>query len=360
VSIAAHPARECAARALAARIGTEITNIVYDPDPDGRPNALRTAALAWNRCTPGSSHHLVLQDDVLPVAGLLAAVGQAIRSFPHDVLAFYAHGTTWNGAAGRLAVLSGRSWVRVMPDEYFPSQAAVMPCEAAHEFAKLARQRLAAGETQDDELMCRFFASRGYRPLLRVPNLVEHMDLPSLVGNNHQGIRRSVCFQSDLPFEAGDAVLGDDSVLPLFRQRHFLLRVKPGSSTRWHSLTRSSQLALLHLSETGLRSMYRSALGTLTCRPERGASAARFVRELSLGSYGMGWVVGGLRGADLAGPHSTLLLSLVLHSYIEAGFAMPGTAALWSEYVPELLEVAQWAFGLGFESRRAGRASDDA
>lgn len=168
-AIMAHPRRAEQARRLVGQLAGQPCDaeIIFDPDPDGPPTALRTAARAWRHCPPGVSHNLVVQDDATIAPGLADAVATAITQHPQAALALFATSTSWNGAASRVALLAGYDWITSVPDEWFPTVALVMPCAIAHEFADLAERNMQADDLGDDLLLARFLAERGYAGLVR-------------------------------------------------------------------------------------------------------------------------------------------------------------------------------------------------
>ncbi|MEV1047754.1 hypothetical protein [Streptomyces sp. NPDC049916] len=205
IRVMAHPRRRAQAQDLLDRVPSagghpaDAPLLVLDPEPDGPPTPLRTAAAAWAGPYGTASHRLVLQDDVLPADGFLDLVAEAVAGRPGDPIAFYGNWNHWNGAAVRLAALSGAGWARAIPDEYAPSLAVALPRDLAEKFAAYAAESLRHGAPPDDEALAAFLRERGAALYIAVPNLVEHRGGESLVGNDNQGPRRSPCFVGDAP-----------------------------------------------------------------------------------------------------------------------------------------------------------------
>jgi nucleoside-diphosphate-sugar epimerase len=213
-AVITHPRRLTQARALAATLPPDVCGVVTDPDPSGPPSELRTALRAWASVPAGSTHHLLMHDDMRPVPGLLARVESAVRAHPDAALALFAFWSSRNGAAVRLGALSGARWVRAV-NEWMPTNAVVLPRVVAAEFVAWAGQRRTAWPA--DVALHRFLRAHGVPSYVAVPNLVEHEETRSLVDNDYQGLRRAACF---LP--AGDGTAGgveplrEPSAVPFF------------------------------------------------------------------------------------------------------------------------------------------------
>lgn len=351
-AIMAHPRRAAQARRLAAQLAGQSCDaeIIFDPDPNGPPTALRTAARAWRHCQPGVSHHLVAQDDVTAAPGLADAVATAITQHPQAALALFANSTSWNGAASRVALLAGYDWIPSVPDEWFPAMAVVMPCAMAHEFAALTERNLQVRDLGDDLLLARFLAMRSYPGLIRTANLVEHCELPSIVGNDDQGIRKSVCFRP-VPQSAGEAAggaVGEVPAWPNFAYRRSLLRLPSGHGReRWQTRTRSEHLAITGISwpEVGLSA--RQVYANLTRLPERRARCHRFLRELCLACVTLGWAAEAMRAPGSAAAPRPGLADTALRTYVEAGLSYQDTIDQWAGEFELLTEFAARMVELG-------------
>ncbi|MFD4024073.1 hypothetical protein ACFWRV_11215 [Streptomyces sp. NPDC058576] len=221
IRVMAHPRRRNQAEVLLAQLHTDDQLLVLDPDPDGPPSSLRTAASAWAGPYGKASHRLVLQDDVFPANGFLGLVAEAIESRPDDPIAFYSNWNHWNGSAVRLAALYGAGWARAIPDEYAPSLAVALPCSLAAEFADYSQRLLSQNTPPDDEALAAFLRERDTPLFIAVPNLVEHKGGDSLVGNDVQGPRLSPCFADDAAGGRGSQVtLGALDFYPHFFKGH--------------------------------------------------------------------------------------------------------------------------------------------
>src|SRR4051794_30188239 len=157
-----HPRRLEQATAVAAGVHGGVS-IVVDPEPDGPRSALRTTLKAWSSIPDGATHQLLLQDDIVPSAGMWEQAKAAVRAEPGAALAMLAFWQSRNGGAVRLAALRGARWARPV-NEYFPTPALILPADVARAFVGYAR---AAGDAwPEDQLMYRFLKSEAVPALL--------------------------------------------------------------------------------------------------------------------------------------------------------------------------------------------------
>jgi hypothetical protein len=126
-AVMCYPARRNWADALAREISDLRPVVAEDPNPDDAPSTIRTALSAWEAIRADSSHHLVLQDDVLLAERFVQQTAAAAAQFPDCILALYSTWYTANGSAARLAALSDASWVEAVPGDYVPTPALVVP-----------------------------------------------------------------------------------------------------------------------------------------------------------------------------------------------------------------------------------------
>lgn len=191
-----HPSRKHLARSLQERYPQLGIRIVLDPDPTGPAATMRTARLAWRNIEEGATHHLVLQDDVVPCSSFPEAVVSAIAAVPDDPVALHIHWSSRTAQAVRLATLVGASWTPVI-DPYVPTQALVMPADLAAEYAQWAMGL--PWSAADNDAVYRFLAERGLTTYLSIPNLIEHGSDESILSHDFlKGVRNSVLFAADL------------------------------------------------------------------------------------------------------------------------------------------------------------------
>ncbi|MFJ9606891.1 hypothetical protein ACIRS1_11190 [Kitasatospora sp. NPDC101176] len=190
-AVMTHPRRAAAAHALVERFpGLDLT-VVLDPEPDGPPSALRSARVAWESVRPGATHHLVLQDDALPVEDLLDRLLPLIEAEPDAALCLFTEWGSRTSYAVRIAALLGHDLAPAV-DDYVPSVALVLPADVALGFGEFVRTKADSGHP-DDLALLNYLADRGTRTLIPVANLVDHHNDVSLVGNNVHGRRSAAC-----------------------------------------------------------------------------------------------------------------------------------------------------------------------
>ncbi|MFJ3842203.1 hypothetical protein ACIPY6_42875 [Streptomyces sp. NPDC090054] len=213
VAIMTHPARSAMARSLVGLLGGDV-RVVTDPEPGGAPNPLRTSVEAWAAFGEGATHHLVLQDDVVPSGELLSVARDAAARFPRSAVAFY---TNWDGPDGavvRVGALAGAGWVSAIDDVYTPTLALMLPVDHAARFSEEARP-LVSTRREDDAVMLDYLERHGVPVLLSVPNLIEHQGTESIAGNSGERWRSACVFRgADRP---RTEVLGELTAVPHYR-----------------------------------------------------------------------------------------------------------------------------------------------
>ncbi len=216
VSVMTHPRRAAAARALADRFADLGAEVVLDPEPDGPPSALRAARAAWSRVGTQATHHLVLQDDAVPVEDFLPRLSALIEAAPDAALCLFTEWGSRTSHAIRVAALLGHTLAPVI-DDYTPCVALVLPAGAARGFEPYVRAEVKAG-APDDVALLNYLAHLGLRTLIPVANLVDHREDVSLVGNNVMGIRSAACLPptGQAPPTAPFSLLSGMDALPYY------------------------------------------------------------------------------------------------------------------------------------------------
>jgi hypothetical protein len=175
VAIMAHPDRAAAAEALAIETGAQL---VWDEVGDEWDTGRRALA-AFH---PDASHHVVLQDDAIPILGFLEHAIAAIAHEPSSLISFY------------LGTSKPRSWQPWVDDAIEAADregAAWLSCERLLHGVALALpvediQILLAAELPAlpyDERIGHWFAQQGRPSLYTWPSLVDHADGDTLVAH---------------------------------------------------------------------------------------------------------------------------------------------------------------------------------
>lgn len=211
VSVMTHVGRIAGAERLATALAGLPVRVVVDPDPTGPKSTVRTAALAWKPWTD-ADHHMVIQDDAWPVDGFVEVVQRAVTERPDSLLSFFCEWGSLSSHAVRIAAYAHRPWAEPI-DTYIPTQALSAPRGWAHQISEyLGTLPL---DVPDDEAVYSLASERGWDMLISVPNLVQHDEVRSLIGNDFHGARRATVLpQSPVPagWYGGDALTGLDAV----------------------------------------------------------------------------------------------------------------------------------------------------
>jgi hypothetical protein len=185
-AIMTHPAREDRARKLAESLPELNPAIIVDDTAPGTGN-LGNALRAWAAVGEDATHHLVLQDDVVPCENFTALVRKAIIARPEDAISLFCEWGSRSATLVRVAARNGWGWARAV-DMYTPSQGLVLPREAALAFSTIEDTGGA-----DDLALANYLRGNGIDNVVTVPNLLEHDDRLSLTANGFQGPRLSPC-----------------------------------------------------------------------------------------------------------------------------------------------------------------------
>ncbi len=225
--VIAHPRRLSSAQTLRERHPELNLTIMFDPEPDAEPSALRAARLAWASAPAGATHLLVVQDDMVLVPDIHRQVLTAARAMPEAVLSFFTEWGSRTAHALRLASVLGGSWVEVI-DPYVPTSVHLMPAALGHRVADYP------GDEPDDVLLLRFVREFAVPAYASVPNLAQHVPIASLMGNDLiQGVRPAAwCMSPPEGLGAQVTKLPVVPVLPIF-ESYSVCRVD-GSNLKTH------------------------------------------------------------------------------------------------------------------------------
>jgi hypothetical protein len=262
--IMSHPRRESIARSLSRALGD--VPIVFDTS-SGRSSPLRGSLSAWRSAESTASHHLVIQDDVLPSRDLIGQFERAIAAYPNAILSGYANWDSRAGSATRMAAACGATWVETVTEFYFSSVATVIPTIYLDEFIEYS-SRFIGILKHDDLPLSQFIAERGILGLVAVPALVEHRGLPSIAGNNSHGTMRAACFIGDATSEvrAQDRLAQGYELCPHFEAGRVdcWARVSVRGRDRWARVPWTDVAPELGLDSAEMRSRFSRAFGGQT------------------------------------------------------------------------------------------------
>jgi hypothetical protein len=192
-----HPRRRDRIPALLKACHPLSVRVIIDPEPDGPPSPLRTAKRAWASIAPGATHHVVLQDDILPMTGFAEHLSRALAARPAEGIALSVQQTSpRNSYAVRRAALAGRAFAGMSAVEWTPTLALALPVAQAKALARF----LAAHPDEyvdDDQLVTAFRAEHGVSVIATVPNLVQHADVMSLSIHADEGRRPVTVYEED-------------------------------------------------------------------------------------------------------------------------------------------------------------------
>ncbi|GIG66703.1 hypothetical protein [Phytomonospora endophytica] len=201
VAVMAHPSRKDAAERVAERLACFDARVVFDPEPDAPPSAMRTARLAWRAHDPSATHHLVVQDDITVPDGFEEALTAAVRLQPERVFNVWNEWTNRSGAAIRLAAYSEADWAPVS-DRSVVAVAVVMPTAMIADFLDYLPRH---PDDRDSGALFEFLRMRGEVALTTVPCLVQHDEpmVDSLWRRNlDQGPRRAAVYPGKVSAES--------------------------------------------------------------------------------------------------------------------------------------------------------------
>ena len=204
VALMTHPRRQDLVKEFCATHSDIPIEIVVDPLPDAASSdgaALRTSLLAWDRARSNSNatHHMVLQDDIILHDDFIPAVTAMTGAMPQSALSLFSEWRSPTSTAVRIAALSGQSWATVL-NWYIPTEALILPTHVASNFRSYVAKHIDALETPDDVAILQYLHDIGCEPLVAAPNIVQQLEVESLVGNIYPAARLSGCY-STLPLD---------------------------------------------------------------------------------------------------------------------------------------------------------------
>lgn len=187
------PARLLSLLADADAFEAAAPRIVFDPRPSGPVNPWRTYQRALERAAADdwATHHVVLQDDVLPCDGFLDAAIEAARWRPDALVCLFVNDlATQTSLRIRDAANRGAGWAPVVGERFVPTVATMWPAQLARRAAVEARPVLDQPQA-DDEIVGDWARAAGVEVWATVPNLAQHdEDAPSTFLGHRDGRQR--------------------------------------------------------------------------------------------------------------------------------------------------------------------------
>lgn len=144
-----------------------------------------------------STHHLVIQDDVLPCTDFLRHARNALSAKPDRVTAFYVGTNAFVTHRTMLvAAAAGQSWVEGFFASWVPALALAIPSWMV---PSLVEFEDGTRPVADDDVYGRWCRTNGWPWWATIPSLVDHDDnAPSLMRSVHAGGRRvAACWIGD-------------------------------------------------------------------------------------------------------------------------------------------------------------------
>jgi len=185
LAIMTHPARAGLIPQLVKRLGPRTPRqIISDVTSQG---VWRTARRAWEAAPRNATHHLVLQDDVIPCRKFYQAALDAIGAVPDRPISFYA-----NRKIITAALEAGSSWA-VIPDGAW-GQAMCLPASMIPDWIAWCDRHVDKSFRHDDTRLTLWLLYVQRPVFCTVPSLVEHgLPAQSLAGNSNRN-RVARCF----------------------------------------------------------------------------------------------------------------------------------------------------------------------
>ncbi|WP_316520999.1 NAD-dependent epimerase/dehydratase family protein [Kitasatospora brasiliensis] len=334
-----HPKRVEAATLIARADTAGRVRVVTDPEPEGPPTALRSAALAWDAVAPDATHHLVLQDDVVLAEGFFAYAEQVAAAVPHEAVAFYAGWEGRTGAAVRLAALAGEQWTYAI-EEHTPCLALMLPARAAHGYTAFAAEHGVGWPY--DVVMQRYLNALEVPIRVAVPCTVDHSEVPSIAGNSTHGWREAALFTSPAvvppTFDCAQF-----AVVPFYQYGDARTAVRHGKDAEWEYLETERYLRRLGLAEQCRTAFEAAPASTLS---------ERIARPVWETAFAMGTVV----AAVTAEPPAAELIRAVMDTLGPGGLCEDYTAEELGELIAPVRELALIAFAEGRAAKLGGSA----
>jgi hypothetical protein len=152
--------------------------------PDGPRSPLRTAKRAWAAIQPGATHHVVMQDDVVPVDHFADHLLQVLRLNPMTGTAL---ATIWtspkNSYLVRRAAIVGHNLAQLSEDEWTPTLGLALPVQNALGLASYL-SRIPDSLRDDDQVISRYIVAQHITIYVTIPHILANGEQPSLTGHD--------------------------------------------------------------------------------------------------------------------------------------------------------------------------------
>jgi len=191
VAIMAVPERKDRVNALLRKLGnwTIPVKVLYDEHHNGPWYNWQRAALEQ---APGATHHLILQDDIIPSQNFLAAARRAIEANPNVPISFFSTRKGITEARQR-----GKSWAKSNGGQLM-AQAWSFPLDILDKILRFTSDNPKVGVSvprgggeYDDVKVMTALSYLGYDMWNTVPSLVDHdLDTKSSLGSSPQAFGR--------------------------------------------------------------------------------------------------------------------------------------------------------------------------
>ncbi|HLR97652.1 MAG TPA: hypothetical protein VK053_24235 [Jiangellaceae bacterium] len=192
-AIMAHPVRQESAEQVQASLDRHVP-IVYDENPAPSADKMqrwKVGRRCWEAHDPAADWHLVIQDDVLVADDLLAGLERALDELGAEGLVSAYTGTGRPDQrnvrrALQHADANGHSWISTRSLNWGP--AIILPTGAIPDMLTWCEDHITRNQPprSNYDYAIGVYARDvlGWRTWYTVPSLVEHRDLPSLVGHD--------------------------------------------------------------------------------------------------------------------------------------------------------------------------------
>ena len=151
-----------------------------------------TARRAWLSAAPDATHHVVVQDDVLPCERFFEHMRAALAAAPDSMVCAYS-----NNRLAQAPEVATSSWVYI-PDNAW-GQCLAMPSSRARHYVEWCDQVVPASYPHDDGRFHLYACSQGLPVLCTQPSLVDHLGADSsTLGHRGRFPQRARVFEAQI------------------------------------------------------------------------------------------------------------------------------------------------------------------